>query len=57
MARLEDKETPTVEAAAGFDRYHEMPDWDEGVLASDVRLERGDDDAWSNYVRRAGATA
>lgn len=55
--RLEDHETPNVEAAAGFERYHVEPDWDRGVLASDVRLERGDEDPWETYQRRTGGNA
>jgi hypothetical protein len=47
--RLEDHETPTPEAAAGFERYQAMGDWDEAVEASDVRL---DEDSWADYYKR-----
>jgi hypothetical protein len=55
--RLEDHETTTPEGAAGFERYYGMPDWDEGVLASDERLERDADDPWAAYLRRTGGKA
>jgi hypothetical protein len=47
--RERDLETPTVEAAAGFERYQAMGDWDEAVEASDVRL---DEDSWADYYKR-----
>jgi hypothetical protein len=43
--RERDLETPTVEAAAGFERYQAMGDWDEAVEASD-------EDSWADYYKR-----
>lgn len=37
--RLLDHETPTVDAAAGFEAYHSEPDWDERLARDDARRE------------------
>jgi hypothetical protein len=50
--RLEDHETPTVEAAAGFERYHAFPDWDESLAREEARREPAERDPWEQYQRR-----
>lgn len=39
MTRWLDHETPTVEAAAGFEDYHHEPDWDETMRREESRRE------------------
>lgn len=39
MSPPHDHETPTVEAAGGFERYHAEPDWDHQLAVDDARRE------------------
>jgi hypothetical protein len=49
--RAKDYETPTVEAAAGFERYHAEPGWDLMLARDDARREAAEDDPWERYQR------
>jgi hypothetical protein len=52
VRRERDLETPTVEAAAGFERYHAFPDWDESLAREEARREPAETDPWEQYQRR-----
>jgi hypothetical protein len=49
--RAKDYETTTVEAAAGFERYHAEPDWDLMLASDDARREAAEDDPWERHKR------